>query len=25
MLDGSSLFTIEGFEIDGRHRWQTGL
>jgi hypothetical protein len=25
MLDGSSLFTIEGFEIGGRHRWQTGL
>jgi hypothetical protein len=25
MLDGSSLLTIEGFEIDGRHRWQTGL
>jgi hypothetical protein len=25
MLDGSSLFTIEGFEIVGSHRWQTGL
>ena len=25
MLDGSSLFTIEGLEIGGGHRWQTGL
>jgi hypothetical protein len=25
MLDGSSLFTIEGFEIGDSHRWQTGL
>jgi hypothetical protein len=25
MLDGSSLFTIEGLEIGDSHRWQTGL
>jgi hypothetical protein len=25
MLDRSSLFTIEGFEIGDSHRWQTGL
>jgi len=24
MLDGSSLFTIEGLEIAGSHRWQIG-
>ena len=25
MLDGSSLFTIEGLKIGDSHRWQTGL